>query len=271
MAWLLLLALTGPAVAAERPLWEVGLGLAPSTFPDYRGSEEQQVLLLPFPYVIYRGERLKVDRRGIRGLLFDTDRLELDISVSGSLPVNSDDNPRREGMPDLDPTAEIGPALDIVLLRTAGGTRLDLTLPVRRVIASDLTDIETAGWLFHPQLDLDIPSINGGWHARLMAGPLFADEDYHDFYYEVAPRFATSARPAYDAEAGYSGTSVWISGSRRFGDLWLGGFLRYDYLQGATFEDSPLVETDHSLMAGLGAAWILGRSSRMVEVAKGEE
>ncbi|HHO70113.1 MAG TPA: hypothetical protein ENN02_01365, partial [Halothiobacillus sp.] len=52
----------------------------------------------------------------------------------------------------------------------------------------------------------------------------------------------------------------------RFGQLWVGGFLRYDNLSGAAFADSPLVETRHSLMAGIGTAWVFGKSSRQVPV-----
>jgi hypothetical protein len=58
-----LLAIQGTvATPRELPLWEVGAGLFPSTFPAYRGSDDQQYYLLPFPYLVYRGNYLRVDR-----------------------------------------------------------------------------------------------------------------------------------------------------------------------------------------------------------------
>jgi hypothetical protein len=62
-----LLAIQGTvATPRELPLWEVGAGLFPSTFPAYRGSDDQQYYLLPFPYLVYRGNYLRVDREGLR-------------------------------------------------------------------------------------------------------------------------------------------------------------------------------------------------------------
>ena len=96
-----------PSLAADKPLWELGAGIGVLDFPDYRGSDERSSYVLPIPYVVYRGEFFKVDRDSIRGELFESERLELDISLNGSVPVDSDDNDARRGMDDLDPTVEI--------------------------------------------------------------------------------------------------------------------------------------------------------------------
>ncbi|HSF48456.1 MAG TPA: MipA/OmpV family protein, partial [Burkholderiales bacterium] len=96
-----------PVSADQLPLWEAGAGVAVLDFPDYRGSDERQTYLLPIPYVIYRGEILKVERQKVRGLLYTSEIAELDFSLSGSVPVRSDNNSARRGMPDLDPTLEL--------------------------------------------------------------------------------------------------------------------------------------------------------------------
>jgi outer membrane protein len=44
----------------------------------------------------------------------------------------------------------------------------------------------------------------------------------------------------------------------------MGGFIGYDNLSGAAFDDSPLLETDHSFMAGVAVAWIFKKSSKTV-------
>ena len=59
----LLWAAAAPALAELRPEWEFGLGATGLTLPDYRGSDESRDYLLPFPYLIYRGEHLRVDRQ----------------------------------------------------------------------------------------------------------------------------------------------------------------------------------------------------------------
>jgi outer membrane scaffolding protein for murein synthesis (MipA/OmpV family) len=257
----ILLAVQGTvAMSRELPLWEVGVGLFPSTFPAYRGSEDQQYYLLPFPYLVYRGDYLRMDRDGLRARLFDTDRVQINISVNASAP--SDDSDARKGMPDLDPTVEIGPSLNILLAEWADKYSLKVRLPVRSVIATDLGGTEQAGWIFNPHLKLESEDVFGGWDAGLSMGPLFGNGKYHAYYYAVDPKYATATRPAYSASGGYSGTLALASLSRRFNRIWMGGFIRYDNLSGAQFEDSPLLETDHSFMAGIAIAWIFKQSSR---------
>lgn len=251
------------AVQAREPLWELGLGGSVLHLPAYRGSQETRTYVLPLPYVVYRGERFRVDREGVRGLLFESDRLALDISLDAAVPVASDDTEARRGMPDLDPVVELGPALKIALGQTAGGYQMQLQLPLRRSIATDFQHTRAIGWRFVPQFNLSGPR-GSAWRLGANFALHFADDDYHDYYYTVAPAFATAQRPFYDAAGGYSGASVLFSATRRTGRMWFGSFLRYDNLSGAVFADSPLVETEHALMAGVGVAWLFGKSSRTV-------
>jgi len=113
-------ALLAPAARAdEKPLWEFGLGAGAIAFPDYRGSDEARVYPVPVPYFVYRGPFLKADRDGLRGKLFNREYVELDLSVSATIPVSSEDNAARRGMPDLKPTLELGPSLEVHLWRSA--------------------------------------------------------------------------------------------------------------------------------------------------------
>jgi len=267
-AWpvaILALSIMSAAFAREQPLWEAAIGVLPSTFPAYRGSDEQDFYLFPFPYLIYRGEILQSDRNGIRALLFHSDRVELNVSTNAALNARSDNNAARRGMPNLDPTLEIGPALSIRLATLSAGSTLRLKLPVRSVIAADFGNVQQVGWVFHPHLNLDSQNNWGGWNFGLDIGPLFATRKYHDYYYRVKPAFALPDRPAYQPSAGYSGAVGLASFSRRFNDYWLGGFVRYDYLGGTEFGNSPLVETNHSIMGGIAIAWFFAKSSRQVE------
>ncbi|HEU5338913.1 MAG TPA: MipA/OmpV family protein [Sulfuricaulis sp.] len=259
---LLTLCLVAPgARAGELPLWEVGLGVAGVSLPDYRGSDEQRTYLLPLPYVNYRGKFLQIDREGARGKLFSSDRLRLELSVSAGPPARSDDNLARRGMPDIDPTVEMGPLLEITLSRDSFHDQSwSIRLPWRIVVATDLAHYDEIGWVFAPNLHFEMRK--GGWELGAAAGPLYASEKYHDYFYEVTPDFATPTRPAYDATSGYSGSRLTITASRRFQSFWVGAFARYDQLSPAAFDDSPLVKKNSSFMAGVGIAWVLAEAKR---------
>lgn len=261
-----------PARAAEAPLWEFGLGPIGLRLPDYRGSDESRSYTYPFPYFIYRGEFLRVDREGVRGILFESARVELGLSLNGTPPTDSDKNRTRQGMPDLDPTLEIGPRLNLTLARDrAKDWQLDLRLPLRAAVAVDFPEARGIGWVFAPHLNLEMhPSfLDGTWNLGVQAGPLFATGTYHRYFYAVEQQFSTPERPAYSPGGGYSGTTALAYLSRRFGSFWLGGFARYDWLNRAVFEASPLVKSDHSVMAGISVAWVFSESQQKVTVEPG--
>lgn len=252
------------AIAGETPLWEAGLGLGALAAPDYRGADQGNTYLLPIPYFVYYGERLRVDRRGVRGELLGSARVSFSVSASLGPPSNST-NGARTGMPDLDPTIEIGPSLDIELDDGASNRNplVMLRLPLRTAIATDLSHWHNVGWVFLPNISFDFKNIGPGndWTLGVSTGPIFASNAYHDYYYTVRPEFVTPTRPAFDAPAGYSGSSIAVTMSRRFNGYWVGGFVRYDYLRGAAFYDSPLVRTPHAFYAGIAFSKIVARSS----------
>lgn len=257
---------TARAPAKEEPLWEYGLGVGAVAFEDYRGSDTSHVYPLPIPYLLYNGEFLKADRDGVRGTLLHQDRLDLNLSVNATTPVRNDRE--RDGMPDLRPTVEIGPSLDLHLLRSSDARfKLDLRMPLRAAFTVEASPREI-GWTFTPRFNLDVADPVGltGWNLGLLTGPLFADRRYHDYFYSVAPQYATAARPVYQAVGGYAGTQTLASMSKRYPRFWIGAFIRYDTLAGAAFIDSPLVERRSYWSTGFGISWMIHRSSTLVEV-----
>ncbi|MDQ6630016.1 MAG: MipA/OmpV family protein [Pseudomonadota bacterium] len=254
-----------PAKPSE-PLWELGLGLAAVRFPDYRGSDQSSAYVLPLPFVAYRGRFLRADRDGARAILFAEHRIVVDMSVSASVPTRSKNSDARQGMPDLPGTFEIGPNLNVELWQSADRRlKLDLRLPLREAITLQARP-KTIGVTFSPNLNLDVRNFAGQWNLGMLAGPLYADRRYHERFYGVAPEFASSSRPAYDAPAGYAGWRATTAFSRRLGNAWLGGFVRYDDLHSATFAPSPLVRREHSVTAGFGISWIFAVSGQRVVV-----
>lgn len=265
MAALCLLA--APVAAAELPLWELGAGIGAFALPDYRGSDEGRAYLLPVPYLVYRGKFLKSDRHGIRGTLFDSERLDLNLSVAASLPVDSSRNAARTGMPDLEPSFEFGPSLEIALWRAQDRRdALALRLPLRAAVTLESSP-RAIGWVATPQLNLDLAGRGAlaGWNLGLLAGPIYGSKRQHQYFYSVAPQFATATRPAYDASGGYAGLQFLAATSRRFERFWVGAFVRADTLSGAAFAASPLLKRDTYVAAGVGVAWVLGTSSQRVE------
>ncbi len=256
----------GQALAEQKPLWEAGAGFAVVDFPDYRGSDERSSYVLPIPYFVYRGEYIKVDRSSVRGRLFESERLKLDISLNGSVPVDSDDNKARAGMEDLEPTVQIGPILKYHWWQSPDNKlQLDIRLPIRAVISSE---IEHVGWVFQPRLNLDIvdPLGYSDWKLGLLTGPIFSDSKYHNYFYGVEPQFARPDRPAYRADGGYAGSQIIAALSKRFPRMWTGGFIKLDTVDNAAFEDSPLVKKKNNFTAGFAISWVLKVSDRLVDI-----
>lgn len=255
------------ANAEEKPLWEAGLGAGALSFPDYRGSDESQVYPVPVPYFIYRGKILKADRDGVRGELFNKKYVELNVSVGATIPVKSENNAARAGMPDLQPTIELGPSVELHLWRSPDENfKLDVVMPLRAPLTIESSP-QSIGWVFSPRVNIDLANVAGhaGLNFGFGAGPIYADRKFHDYFYSVAPGFATADRPAYTAHGGYSGFHVLTSFSKRFPKYWIGAYMRYDSLSGAVFEDSPLVRSKGYWAGGFGIAWMIGESKRMVE------
>ncbi len=259
--------LASPAggVAQELPLWELGLGAAALRLPDYRGADQARGYLLPFPVVIYRGERLRADREGVRGRLFDSDRVELDFSLGGSLPVRSGRNDARRGMPTLDTVLELGPSLVVRLARSADGQRtVELRLPARAAVAVGARGLHGVGAVFAPQLRASWRAAAWGWNVDAAAGPMYASRAFHQYVYGVQDAYATPDRPAYSARGGYAGAQFTLTASRRHGALRLFGFVRAETLAGAVYESSPLVRRSTHVLAGFGIGVVLAESSRRV-------
>lgn len=262
-----------PAAAEQLPLWEAGLGVAAVSLPDYRGADTSRTYVLPAPYFVYRGEFLKADRNGVRSTLFNTDRVELNLSLNATLPVSSKNNTARQGMSSLRPTVELGPTLSVNLWNAPSGKmKLDFRTPLRTAVTIESSPRQI-GWLFGPNLNLDVrdPLGMSGWNLGMLAGPNFQSRSYNSYFYSVGASDVTGTRPRYDAPGGYAGSQFTAALSKRFERYWVGGFLRYDTLGGATFQDSPLVQRKNAVSAGVAVTWVFGQSGTMVEATRGGE
>lgn len=252
---------TAPAPArADQPLWELGAGIGGLQLPHYRGAAEHSAWVLPIPYFVYRGKILRADRGGTRAVLFDSDRVDVDLSLTASAPARSEDNVARRDMPDLKGQIEFGPKVN---LRLARGTdwRLDLRLPLRAVATLEKRP-HNIGANFSPVLNLDARM--QGFNVGLQAGPIWGDRKLHAYTYDVAPAYVTADRPAYRAAGGYAGWQATAAVSRRIGRWWGAAYVRGDSVAGAVFEPSPLVKRSANVSAGFALSYVFATSSEMV-------
>lgn len=238
------------------PLWEVGLLLGAVSLPAYRGSGESRNYAVPIPYVVYRGEVLRLDDESIKGLFFSSEHLEIDTSMFVDL---NDDDDARAGMPELDPFIfEVGPAVRLYFLRGYdAGHKLYLEMPVRAAVSGDTEgglSLEYRGLEAKVNLFYENKRLLRNGRAEFLGGlgVAFADSDLTGYIYDVEDPYVTAGRPGFDSSAGYAGCAASASLLMRFTD-WLAVrvYGRLDSLHGAAFEDSPLVSQRTAVAGGL--------------------
>jgi len=239
---------------AKKPVLELGVGVMGLRYPVYLGASKQKTLLLPVPYIQYHGEAFEVDNSGVKKSLFDVDGLRVDMSLSGSLPVDSGSSALREGMEDLDFIFETGPKITYELWKEEAYT-LSFHVPLRSVISTNFEDdISHRGFFTSPHFKLS--QTHHDRKISCSSGVVFASEDYHDYFYGVDAKYATAQRSAYSAKGGYGGFRNELGFSDQQGSWVYDAYIIHYLLDGAVFEDSPLVEQKNGLFMQVSLSYI---------------
>ena len=238
----------------EKPLWEVGLFGGAARMPHYRGSNEYSAYVLPLPYLIYRGEIVRANRDGVKGIVWSTGRIEAALSFSGSPPVD-EDNEARKGMSDIGAILEIGPGIRFFITDRENPNPLCLKAGVRAAISVDTDDFDMAYEGIRGNVKLIYRNSTflreQGVSLCLNAGVDFANRDYNDRLYSVDSMDVMPDRPAYNAESGYSGFSLSANAVKKLNDRGsVGVYYRWDNQSGAAVADSPLVEAENNHIIG---------------------
>jgi len=246
---IILLLITLSICAAELDL---GIGVGYIYYPDYLGAKHLNSTILPFPFIDYHSEKLDIDQDGLKQQLLQIDGLSLRLSMNGSLPIKS--SGVREGMENLNPSIEIGPAL-VYHLYKSDGVIIKLDFPIRAVISSDFkTNIKHRGYKCDPKITLDYKF--NGYLFQFQTGGVWADSRFHNYIYGVNSSSVTANRKLYIAEAGYSGYKTSIGISKKFKNIWIGVFMREYNLEGAVYSSSPLKEQNHALYGGVFVSYL---------------
>lgn len=247
--------------SANATYLEAGVALVAQGAADYRGSNHYRPYALPLPYFLYRGRILKADRGGVRGDFWSNQRMEFNISVDGSLNGNSDNNRLRSGMPDLESAVEFGPSLNVRLTGDSLQSGWSMRFPIRAVVTVSGDGLSHIGNVFSPRIYWHQPDLVGNWRGSFSAGAMLADRSYHAYFYDVPTAYVSEERPFFRSSGGYSGSFLRFSMYRHWQDWRFGVSLRYDYLRGANFMDSPLVQTEHYGSISIGVIRRLWHSS----------
>ena len=246
------------------PLWEFGLAAYGRFGPAYPASEDSQLDAFPLPYPIYRGKFLRMGDdtdKPVRTHLFRRDRVKLDLDFGINFSAKSDDIDARTGMPDLDLLVEMGPELEFQFAPEPFGGKIFLALQARGAASVDGLNPDWRGVVYSTELRFERRFQASEFIVKLT--PEWASEGYMDFFYGVAPVYATAERPAYEAGSGYLGTRLSLTLRHAISStLDIVGGLRFGFYQGAANANSPLFTQQTTSGVMLALVWKFWASER---------
>ena len=140
----------------EKPIWEIGVVGGGGWLPDYPAADENHLQGIVLPYVIYRGDFLRVGDGGVaRGVFVDVPWLELNVGCCQSNANQSPKHPKsRCSGRKLTPLSQGGRAvlledisavevavlIEVVVYRGVNGSKLlqglDVPEPSHRALSS---------------------------------------------------------------------------------------------------------------------------------------
>lgn len=252
--------LNGETEAAQ-PAWEFGMGAGYVRYEQYPAAGQFNHLFLPFPTFQYRGRILRADDRdGAKAYLWVYGPWTLEISGTGSLGLDSDDNELRKGMDDLPWLFAFGPEL-VLNIRSD----LELSWGLFQASATDLKETQFSGVFLESKLafineshwDSGLRSVTK-YSAKLKS----ASREIQNHYYEVKVPDATPTRPAYYAKAGFLSTELSIFQTLKKN--------RYAFYAGINYSDyglaqnrkSPLHKAEDQVSYLFGLTYIIGESKK---------
>jgi outer membrane protein len=249
---LLLLLLVGHYINASE--LDLGISIGDMYYPDYLGSDHANNMVIPFPFIDYHSKKLDIDKDGINQQLFSIDGLSTRLSMNGSLPVTS--SGAREGMADLDPAGEIGPAL-VYKFYNRNGLTLKLDIPIRAVVSTNWKTVDYRGYKTDPRIAMDYDV--DGYLWQFQTGGVWADSRYSNYIYGIDSYDVIEGRAKYKAKAGYLGYKTSFGISKKYAKIWAGAFIRHYSLAGAISKDSPLKKQNYAIYGGLFIAYLFDK------------
>ena len=254
------------------PRFEFGVAAAALQVPAYPASGVVNDRQFVVPWFIYRSDSVQVKDGGVKLIAYESDRLVIDLGISGSLNSDTSNTPLREGMPDLDFIFELGPRFDVPLLDFTNDrdirSRVNWITSLRFAVSTDIRNFDYRGPVFNTSLGY---RVGGFYNERLSfsasLSTTWLGERLSEYFYSVDPQFVTDTRPEFDAEAGFLNVQLSLGASlkpRPGISTFIG--LGFASFAGSENEDSPLFEDDTNTRIIAAFSWRLFKSKRLVRV-----
>jgi outer membrane protein len=249
------------AVRSKKPLYEFGVFGGSAFLPDYPAADEGRIRTLGAPQIRYRGLRYRSDEEdSLKARIFLNPLYGFDLSVSGAIATNSEKNEARTGMKDLDWVGEIGPRFYLFLVRTEK-LWIRVFFPVRWATSTDLKSITYQGIVFAPAMSARYYFDNSKFNSIILSATrTHTTHQMQEFYYQVDEKDATAERPAYDAKAGYMGSSASLSYIYERGHTGIYTGVSGASYKGAANAGSPLHKADYNYAVYLGFSYLFFQS-----------
>lgn len=246
---------------APRSLLELGMAAGSGISPDYPSADQSHFHHIAFPVFYYHGKIFRSDREdGARARVVNKPIVAMDVSGSGSFPIDSDDNQAREGMPALDWLGEIGPRVYVRIENSQNLLGRAYVL-VRPAFTTDFHDTRGRGLVFGVGVSLEKKNIlNRDLTLFAKITGEWASQEYNDYFYSVPAAYQTADRSSYRARAGYLGTWNSLGMAYEFSNYILTTGVSMVSTKNSANEASPLYRSNFNLAAFVGLAWFFYHS-----------
>ena len=253
----------------NKPIYEFGAGVIGLTLPNYPGAGDSTLRIIPFPWIIYRGDILKADEEGNRLQFFKNDTVELGLSGGFNFPIESKENKARKGMPDTRSLVGVGPGLIFRLKPKSKTSRLTFGLGVRGNFATsgDLF-LREQGAIIEPNIRYWVkPNLESSVTFFSSISASFSDQKYSEFFYEVPKKYENETRKEYKAKSGLVDIATSIGFSldiTKKVSMFSGAY--YSNLTLAANKHSPLIVNQHNIGYIFGTAWMFYEQHKPIKI-----
>ena len=234
----------------------LGGGAGFASLPHYPGADENEKYFLPIPYVDFVADRFSINDEGLNAKVLNSNLFSLEFDVTGSLPVSSDDNKSRSGMPDLGFFLEVGPEISMQLIDNSNHS-FSLDLPIRLSFEllgqnKNLNNkfIQNAGYLLEPSFHYAFKK--GLFEIELDAGFIWASHKYQHKFFSVQESYSSSSRPEFTARAGKMGNRLSTTLKYETDDWLIINYLKFIDLSQGINRNSPLIKDNSYILGGIG-------------------
>lgn len=277
LAHALVIGFSLPVKSEEVPLWEIDGNLSAISLDAYPGSSYNRTIVFPFPNFRLNSPYLQSSGGGVNARILNSEKLDIGLSMSGSLPTkNKHLEVRQErNMPDLDPTIEVGLGLKYVPFRD-DNWEFKSQLPLRKSTGLAYEDQDELwrihkpvdlGWTLSPRVTLTrFFQVDDVRHEiDFEVGSMLATQQNMNYFYGVESQFALPGESAFDAERGLVNNWVELGWVRKRERWRFSISAEYQDMHSAKNKLSPLFEEKDSWFGFIILTYTFAESNLMVE------